>query len=91
MGLDRISLKPILSLWSGKTGAGSDGKLFVVKLISLLSPPPLSAPQHTTCNHKVSCRSPGALLSDSHTDQIRNIPSDNTTLSPAIPGLSSPA
>ena len=53
VGLDRISLKPILSLWSGNTGAGSDGKLFVVKLISLLSPPPLSAPQHTTCNHKV--------------------------------------
>ena len=89
MGLDRISLKPILSLWSGNTGAGSDGKLFVVKLISLLSLHPCLPPNTPPATIK-SCRSPGALLSDSHTDQIRNIPSDNTTLSPAIPGLSSP-
>ena len=40
MGLDRISLKPIPSSWSGKdlAGTGDDGKLFVVKLISLLAP-----------------------------------------------------
>ena len=46
MGLDRISLKPIPSSRSGNNlagaglgWAGDDGKLFVVKLISLLSPP----------------------------------------------------
>ena len=53
MGLDRISLKPILSPWSGRTVAGSDGKLFVVKLISLLSPSVQSTPTNTTCPHLI--------------------------------------
>ena len=56
VGLDRISLKPILSLWSGNTGAGSDGKLFVVKLISLLSLHPCLPPNTPPATIK-SCRS----------------------------------
>ena len=118
MGLDRISLKPIPSSWSGKdlAGTGDDGKLFVVKLISLLAPtagqptcPPI--PWWLGWDHLVNClQSPPAAqlpdlglensiiisraqraVSDSHTDQIREMPSDNTTLRLGIPLPSQPA
>ena len=76
--------------------SGEDGKLFVVKLISLLSPQPPSCPPvqpslssphkpPATSQHGTDGEWRGVTGSDSHTDQIREMPSDNTTLRLGIP------